>query len=152
METLWYILLFGFKFVFIGLIYFVLFILLRTVLYEMASQANSTPQSSGALGRLEVVNSGQTNDRKLSQGSVLNLQAETTLGADPTKNNLFLDEPTISGRHARMSWDGHDWWIEDLDSSNGTRVNGKDCRSGSKQPVPVGTRLRLGDMEFRLLE
>ncbi len=38
--------------------------------------------------------------------------------------DLVLDEPTVSGRHAAIEWDGQAAWLSDLGSSNGTRING----------------------------
>ncbi len=49
-------------------------------------------------------------------------QPEITLGRDPTCD-LLLDEATVSTRHAKLSYHHHQWWIEDLKSTNGTSLN-----------------------------
>jgi pSer/pThr/pTyr-binding forkhead associated (FHA) protein len=34
-----------------------------------------------------------------------------------------VPEPTISGRHARLTYHHNQWWLEDLNSTNGTLLN-----------------------------
>ena len=40
-----------------------------------------------------------------------------------TQGDLLLDDPEVSGIHARLVHDGGDWYIEDLNSKNGVYVN-----------------------------
>lgn len=50
----------------------------------------------------------------------------------------------ISRRHAQLTTDGQRWWVEDLQSSNGTFVG--DTRGPlPTQPVPPGQRRELGE-------
>ncbi len=49
-------------------------------------------------------------------------QPEITLGRDPACD-CPLDEDTISAHHARLSYHHGQWWLEDLDSTNGTLLN-----------------------------
>ena len=39
--------------------------------------------------------------------------------------DIELDSPSISRRHARFFQVGGDWYLEDLDSRNGSSINGK---------------------------
>jgi pSer/pThr/pTyr-binding forkhead associated (FHA) protein len=50
------------------------------------------------------------------------VQPEITFGRDPTCDISPTDD-TISARHARFSYHHAQWWIEDLGSTNGTRLN-----------------------------
>jgi pSer/pThr/pTyr-binding forkhead associated (FHA) protein len=47
-----------------------------------------------------------------------------TIGRLPD-NDVVIDNPAVSSHHACIFRDGADWVIEDLDSKNGTFVNGK---------------------------
>ena len=58
------------------------------------------------------------------------LQAEVTIGRDPNCDLPILDE-AISAHHARISYHHSQWWLEDLNSTNGTFI-GK-----SKVSVPT---------------
>jgi predicted component of type VI protein secretion system len=47
-----------------------------------------------------------------------------TIGRLPD-NHLVIDNPAVSGRHARVYREGHQYVLEDLKSTNGTFVNDK---------------------------
>lgn len=55
-----------------------------------------------------------------------------TLGRKPD-NDIVLDNAAVSGHHAKMYESGGTWFVEDLNSTNGTFVNGKKTlKSGLK--------------------
>jgi predicted component of type VI protein secretion system len=70
---------------------------------------------------------------------------EITIGRKPG-NAVRLTERNISRRHARLSRNNGAILLEDLDSSNGTQVNGKKLQG----PVPlrVGDHVRIGDYDL----
>ncbi len=63
-------------------------------------------------------------------------QQEITIGRDP-ECDLHLDETIISARHARLRYHHNQWWLEDLESKNGTRLN--------KHVVNIPTVVTSGD-------
>jgi pSer/pThr/pTyr-binding forkhead associated (FHA) protein len=59
--------------------------------------------------------------------------------------DVMVSHPSVSRRHARLSFrDGH-WVLRDLDSTNGTRVNGKRVVRCRLEP---GDRLSLGSADL----
>ena len=62
--------------------------------------------------------------------------AQITVGRDPTCE-LSLDDSGISSRHASLSYHHNQWWLEDLNSTNGTRLN--------QSKVTLPTVLTSGD-------
>jgi hypothetical protein len=72
---------------------------------------------------------------------------------------LVVDDPRISKRHARLSWDELGWRLEDLQSKNGTSVNGRPA-SGARLADGdwvsfggiMGRFQRIGEDEVRSLE
>ena len=50
------------------------------------------------------------------------VQPEVTIGRDPACE-CPVDDEAISARHARLSFHHNQWWLEDLDSTNGTQLN-----------------------------
>jgi len=144
-------LLFAAKWLFIGLIYLALFVVLVAVRREMhvrIADKLQTP-SVAASGRLKIIEPGS--DPKAQPGMELPLPTEATLGAGPG-NEVVLADRFVSGRHARLWWDGIEWWLEDLGSKNGTRINDRPCPPHRQQAVPFGATVQIGDMLFQLVE
>ncbi|MCB1056394.1 MAG: sigma 54-interacting transcriptional regulator [Acidobacteria bacterium] len=65
-------------------------------------------------------------------------------GADA---GLVLDHPTVSRRHAALEPDGDGVWLEDLGSSNGTRLGGTPITG--RVLVGPGDRVHFGSLEAR---
>lgn len=57
-------------------------------------------------------------------GRPINVVGQMSIGR-LSENEIVLDDDTVSGRHARIESDGTVWKLIDLDSSNGTLVNGQ---------------------------
>jgi len=65
-----------------------------------------------------------------------------TLGADPANDLTLPADPTVSRLHAALERYGADWCVRDLDSRNGTFVNGQ--RVWRERPLRPGDELRVG--------
>jgi hypothetical protein len=70
------------------------------------------------------------------------------VGRDPAAE-LFLEDKTISARHARLYYEDTQWWVEDLRSTNGTLLN----QEHVLEPVVLasGDRLQFGQVAFTLI-
>ena len=72
-------------------------------------------------------------------------QAQTTIGRHPGNDiSLLLD--SVSRFHARIDHHGGAWTLHDLNSSNGTFLNGE--RIGSPRPLVEGDVVTLGRADF----
>jgi pSer/pThr/pTyr-binding forkhead associated (FHA) protein len=49
-------------------------------------------------------------------------QSEISMGRDPGCD-IPITEDTVSARHAHLIYHHNQWWLEDLASTNGTRLN-----------------------------
>lgn len=67
-----------------------------------------------------------------------------TIGRDPA-NDIVLDHPSVSRKHARINRRENRYYIEDLGSINGVKVNGANA-DGTE--VKQGTVVRLGKVEL----
>jgi len=87
-----------------------------------------------------------SNSMRTSQVKHFN-QAEVTIGRDPACE-CPVDDEAISARHARLSYHHNQWWLEDLDSMNGTLLNQE------KLILPTvvisGDEFRCGETGFRI--
>lgn len=84
------------------------------------------------------------------EGMTYTLEGEETLiGRNPTTDITLLDEG-ISREHALILYDREldRYTIEDLQSTNGTKVNGKRIRSAELQP---GDTLQIGSTLFEFV-
>jgi pSer/pThr/pTyr-binding forkhead associated (FHA) protein len=70
-------------------------------------------------------------------------EALITIGRAPD-NLIQLDDPSVSGRHAQLQLVGEDYHLKDLESTNGTRVNGNAITTTM---LRAGDRIRFGKVE-----
>ena len=66
--------------------------------------------------RLEIRQKGQPSAARTFT------QAEAIIGRDPL-SDIPLTDKAVSTRHARLSFHDGQWWLDDLGSTNGTRLN-----------------------------
>ena len=59
--------------------------------------------------------------------------------------DFILSDPAISSRHARLFYLQDQWWIEDLNSTNGTYLN--DHLLDTATVITHGDRLQFGQIE-----
>ena len=76
-------------------------------------------------------------------GRILPLTNLNLLGR-ASDNSILIDDRTVSSHHARLSFQGGQWWLEDLGSKNGTGVNELDV----EDPIVVtfGDQIRFGNV------
>jgi hypothetical protein len=67
--------------------------------------------------------------------------AEAVLGRDED-TDVSVRDPEVSRRHARISWQSGDYYVEDLGSTNGTFLNG--ALVTSPQPLRSGDTIGVG--------
>ena len=71
-----------------------------------------------------------------------------TIGRERSRATVVLRDPNVSRTHARLSYDGRDWHITDLNSTNGTLVNDVDVQDCVLRDGDLIT-LGLVNLEFR---
>ncbi|MDI3509496.1 MAG: hypothetical protein PWQ61_261 [Betaproteobacteria bacterium] len=71
----------------------------------------------------------------------------TTLGRRPY-NDIVIDNLAVSGEHAVLQMSGNDVFLEDLNSTNGTYVNGKAIK---KQQLQNGDTVEIGKYKIKFI-
>ena len=61
---------------------------------------------------------------------------------------IYIDDGSVSRRHAELSWNGTQWILEDCGSLNGTALNEIRVEGGG-HPVHSGSSIRFGDVRTR---
>ncbi len=99
---------------------------------------------SGVSPRLEVVAA-----MGHEPGAVFDLDGGATLGRG-TNADINVDDPFASSAHARVFQRGPYMYVEDMGSTNGTFLNGRQLRQ--PEQLRVADSIRIGDTEYRYQE
>lgn len=75
-------------------------------------------------------------------------QQSILIGRNP-ESTLVLSDDYASGRHARIFPENGDWYVEDLNSTNGTFV-GQQRVAGDPVKLGVGSTMRIGTTVLEL--
>jgi len=73
---------------------------------------------------------------------VMDLKHELSVGRTEG-NDLILNHPSVSRKHARFELRGENWWIVDLKSTNGVKVNGNLV---TEAQVAAGDKISVGSV------
>lgn len=76
------------------------------------------------------------------------LEPSCVIGRDSESADVVIPDPNVSRRHALLTFDGNRWIIKDLNSTNGTVVNGQEI---VERVLVPGDYITLGktDLELR---
>ena len=85
----------------------------------------------------------------VSEGSFQLPAQAIEIGRDP-EADIPLGDSAASWRHARLWSEGEHWLVLDLDSSNGTQLNGASLKPHSPTSLTPGACLTIGSTTFRL--
>jgi hypothetical protein len=107
-------------------------------------RGKQAPEGPAVQARLEVIAA-----MGFDPGTLLDLSGGVTLGrADGAE--IKVDDQFASSNHARIYERGEAMYIEDMGSTNGTYLNGRELRTSERlKPSDV---IRIGDTEWRYQE
>lgn len=76
-----------------------------------------------------------------------------SIGQGP-QNDLVLDDDSVSRSHARLEFKMGSWLLTDLDSTNGTAIEGVKLAAGVPTPLAYASTVRFGGvkLQFRKVE
>ncbi len=72
---------------------------------------------------------------------------EVSIGRDPS-SDCPIEDMTVSTQHARLSYHHHQWWIEDLGSTNGTYLNQEIV--STPLVLTLGDQIRCGQVVLKI--
>lgn len=167
-----------FRYVIIGIVYLIIIVAIVIMYKDMKSSdrrpmrnrhnnSNNHNHSSGSNNReenrnsnininrnrererkvgLEVVNSGIS--KSLRQGSVIPIDREITIGRRE-ENSVVIQEAYVSGHHAKVYSQNGRYVLQDLQSTNGTLLNGEKIQS--RVYINVGDEVQIGTTIFKVI-
>ncbi len=86
----------------------------------------------------------------LFMGKEIALVSKITLGRDD-RNSVIIDDKMVSRFHAEVQKIKDDYYIKDLNSSNGTYVNDRPVPEGKYLKLCKDDIIRLGKNELKLI-
>ena len=134
--TVWFV-----RLLFLALLYLFLLRIARALAGDLRAAAR---EPGAELGRLVVVASPTGEPQP---GTSLALDAIATIGRD-VNNAIVVDDQFASAEHAILTFRGRAWYIEDLESTNGTFVNGAPVTEVT--PLGYGDVIQIGQVRLRL--
>ena len=78
---------------------------------------------------------------------ILELRGEPVTIGRIEGNDLVLNHPSVSRRHGRIELRGAEWWIADLNSTNGIKLNGSPVLEAA---IRAGDHLSVGSVEVQV--
>lgn len=129
-----------FKYLFIIIIYLFMFSIIRLIYLDIKGMGLSTYVKDTYL---KLINQKDTLPFKIKE--VYSLEEDVTIGRS-NKNTIMIKDPYISKNHLSIVKDEGEYFLEDLNSANGTFVNGD--RIMDVVRLNNGDTIRLGQVEF----
>lgn len=114
----------------------------RTVVYR------PEPSSTMAVSAGEAQRLGLSREKisLIANNRVYEISQRVVLIGRSKRSDVVINDPNISRRHAELRLRGNDYFIVDLDSTNGVEINGKKVKTGS---LKNGDVLTLGTTRVR---
>jgi len=131
------------KYIFITVIYIFIFAIIRMIYLDIHSM-NKTGGAGSGMPYLKLINRRDSLNMKVEESYVLD--KSMTLGRGGN-NGISVADPYLSKKHAVFMSQEGGFYIRDLESTNGTFVNGRRLED---MPVRLkdGDRIHIGQLDF----
>ena len=133
--------------VFIIMLYVIIYYALKIMYKDVKNggKKRKLPVAKGNYG-LEIINSG--NNKELKDGSIIPIRSDLTIGRNDG-NSIALYDQHVSGNHAKIIVRNDSLIIEDLNSTNGTYLNGN--KISGKMKLTNKDEIKIGTAVFKIL-
>lgn len=133
-----------FKYIFIIIIYLFIFSIIRLIYLDIKS-INTVTLEGGAY--LKLINRIDSLPYKMREH--YSIDEELTLGRN-SENDIFIKDPFVSKKHFKIVEDENDFYLEDLESANGTYLNKERIEDVVK--LSNGDIIKVGNIEFLFVD
>ena len=145
------------KFAFLGVLYLFLLVIARSALRDLrgkgrGGEAFVAQEGTGMHaipgGRVAATDANLVvvTGGGLTPGEQIDLFGGVTIGRSP-EADVRIEDRFASGIHCRVHTRGNAYFVEDLDSTNGTYLNNAELHG--EAPLNDMDEVRIGDTEFR---
>lgn len=133
-----------FRYIFIVIVYLFILSIIRMIYLDIKSMY-SVEEGMGSY--LKLINRKEMIPYKIKEEYVL--KDEITIGRN-NQNNIALRDPYVSKKHLRIVKDEGKYFLEDLNSANGTYLNNEKVLDVTM--LRNGDRIKLGQIEFLFVD
>ena len=135
-----------FGILFIVILYVIIFFALKIMNKDVKGGGRRRPQTRKKSYGIEVI--GTYPESGISQGSVIPVKTEVTIGRKED-NSIVLNDRHVSANHGKLLIKNEVLFIEDLNSTNGTYLNGNKLKGRAK--LSNQDEIRIGSGVFKIL-
>ncbi|GIM28228.1 FHA domain-containing protein [Clostridium polyendosporum] len=133
--------------IFIIILYAIIYYSLK-IMYKDVKGGGRKKVSTGRRAHgLEVLESGENKSLKI--GSIIPVRTTITLGRKED-NSIVLHDQFVSGYHAKLYVRNNEFFLEDLESTNGTFINKQ--RISGRVRLKIEDEIRLGSTIFKVID
>ncbi len=137
---------------FLALLWLFVLVALRVVRSDLYAASGLRALVPGRRSRTSTGRSRTARQLIVTQGALagtrVSLDAKPIMLGRADDSTLVLDDDYASTRHARLSLQGEEWYVEDLGSTNGTYLDR--AKVGGPTRVPLGVPIRIGKTVIEL--
>lgn len=131
------------KYIFITIIYLFIYGIIRLIYLDIRT-LHTQGAADANTPYLKLVNRRESLDFKVAE--TYPVSEEVRIGRK-NKNGIVLQDPFLSGEHARIYHKNGQYYLEDLGSTNGSYLNGRRLENGAVG-ICDGDRIRVGQLDF----
>ena len=137
----------AFGIIFIAILYSIIYQALRIMNKDVKGGGRrKQPSSNKKMQGLEVVDVSE--EVNVKKGSVIPVRSTVSIGRKEG-NSIVLTDVHVSGNHARLTIKNNVLYIEDLNSTNGTFVNGN--KISGRVKLLGNDEVKIGTTTFKVL-
>lgn len=129
-----------FKYVFIIIIYFFIYSIIKLIYLDIRGLSFMTSDDTSYI---RLLNDMESLPFLIKEYYVLNRRLDIGRSIN---NDIIIQNPYVSKNHTRLEKEGNKHYVSDLNSSNGTYLNGKQVLGTVE--LRNGDILKIGDIEF----
>lgn len=136
-----------FGIVFIIILYVIIYYALKIMYKDVKNGGRRRrPQRANGNYGLEIIDSGEA--RGLKEGSIIPIRSDISIGRKEG-NSIVMADQHVSGKHAQILVRNNGLFLEDLNSTNGTYLNGRKLKGRAK--LSNKDEIRIGSGVFKIL-
>lgn len=137
-----------FRYLFIFIIYYFVFIIIRLIYLDITTTTTVGKKLEGKSPYIKLVNRRENLSFPVEESYFLE---DGALLGRSGKNSFVVKDPFLSGTHVSFRLTEGRWFIQDMNSKNGTMVNHRSL-DGQAQELSDGDLIHVGQLDFLFVE